>query len=1010
MDDNRPQATYARADGDNVASSAAGIAFLERGGEMGRRMRAFDWAATPLGPPQGWPQSLRTVVRILLDSRYAMWMLWGPDLTFFCNDAYLPTVGIRRDWVLGARSDKVWAEIWPDIGPRIEHVLATGEATWDQGLRLLLERSGYPEETYHTFSYSPVYDDAGSIAGMLCVVTEDTERRISERRIALLGAIGADLASTNSEADVFAGAARHLAGLPDLPCALVFMRDAGEVQCVLRAGFDDAQASVGDPGGNAPWPIAEVLASGVEQTIELDARFGDLPRGPWPDPPRMALLLPIQQQGHAQPAGVFVAWLNRYRPLDDAYRRFLQLLAAQIASAVARREYAQATRAGEARRRFLLDFADALRAARRPEEVVAVALARIGHELATACAGYVEVERGGGAFRVVAEWRADGAKGRDGERFPIDRFGEEEARRAGLPIVIENTRTHPRAEAWLAEGAGAVLTMPSVTAGRSPAAVWVSMPGPRAWHGDEIALLREAAERVWAELGRARAETALRESEERFRTMADSSPLLVWVVDPQGRAVFSNRACHEFFGGLPARLAPDGWLAYLHPEDADGYLAEVLGALAARRPFSVMARVRRSDGAWRWIQSIGAPRFSEDGEFLGAVGSSPDVTELIEASDALRDADRRKDEFLATLAHELRNPLAPIRQAARLSRSPEASDAQRRWSQEVIERQVKHMALLLDDLLDVSRITRGKLELRRVRVDLGSVVAMALETARPLIDDRRQTVIQGLPAAPIMLDADPMRLAQVLANLLTNAAKYSEPGGIIELAAAREVDEIRIDVKDSGIGIEPALLPRVFEMFSQMQGSLDRAEGGLGIGLALVKGLVALHGGRVEAQSAGLGHGARFSVRLPLPGDAPGAPAGGGDDAAAPDARHARILVADDNRDAASSLATLLALDGHDVRVANDGARALVEAESFRPHIALLDIGMPRRNGYDVARTIRAAPWGQSMVLVAVTGWGQSEDKRRAKEAGFDHHFTKPLDLDVLGAFVTDALARQPAG
>ncbi|HET8875314.1 MAG TPA: ATP-binding protein [Casimicrobiaceae bacterium] len=1435
MDDNRPPASSARAACDDVASAAAGVAFLERGGEMGRRMRAFDWAATALGPPQSWPQSLRTVVRILLDSRYAMWMLWGPDLTFFCNDAYLPTVGIRRDWVLGARSDKVWAEIWPDIGPRIAHVLETGEATWDQGLMLLLERSGYPEETYHTFSYSPVYDDAGSIAGMLCVVTEDTERRISERRIALLGAIGADLAATNSEADVFAGAARHLGGLPDLPCAVVFIQRAGTLQCALRAGFDDANGGAEDRSGDAhgvageriddaPWPLADVLASGVEQTIELDARFGDLPRGPWPDAPRTALLLPIQQQGHAQPAGVFVACLNRYRPLDDAYRRFLRLLAAQIASAVAnarsyagerrraealaeidraktaffsnvshefrtpltlmmgpledalrddalasdvrdslavahrnsvrllklvnslldfsrieagrlraryvptdiatltaelasvfrsaieragvalhvdcvpvadvhvdrdmwekivfnllsnalkhthqgdirvrvvpagdmfelsicdtgigipadalpqvfdrfyrvpnararthegsgiglalvqefvklhggtvrvasevdvgttftvalprnrahlpddatdaaaepagasgyaeafvdealswqpdasprtrpprapadadtvllvddnadmreyvrtllssrfhvrtaadglealreierarpdlvltdvmmprldgfgllkalrdnaatrelpvivlsarageeariegidagaddylvkpfsarelharvgntlamaraRREYVLATRAGEARRLFLLDFADALHAAQSPEEVVAAALSGIGGELATACAGYVEVERDGTAFRVVAEWRADGAKGRAGERFPIDHFGEEEARRAGLPIVIADTRTHRRAEAWLAEGTGAVVTVPSVTAGRSPAALWVSMPGPRAWHGDEIALMREAAERVWAELGRARAESALRESEERFRAMADSSPLLVWVVDPHGRVVFANRACQEFFGRAPARLGPDGWRAYLHPDDADGYTSEVLAALAARRPFSVMGRVRRSDGVWRWVQSIGAPRFSEAGEFLGAVGSSPDVTELIEASDALRDADRRKDEFLATLAHELRNPLAPIRQAARLSRSPEASDAQRRWSQEVIERQVKHMALLLDDLLDVSRITRGKLELRRARVDLASVVAMALETAHPLIDDRRQTVIHDLPAAPIILDADSMRLAQVLANLLTNAAKYSEPGGIIELAAVREVDEIRIDVKDGGIGIEPTLLPRVFEMFSQMHGSLDRAEGGLGIGLALVKGLVELHGGRVEAHSAGLGHGAQFSVRLPLPppGDAPEAPAGGGGHAEAPDMRHARILVADDNRDAASSLATLLMLDGHDVRVANDGARALVEAESFRPHIALLDIGMPMHNGYDVARAIRAAPWGRSMVLVAVTGWGQSEDKRRAKEAGFDHHFTKPLDLDVLGAFVTDALARQPA-
>jgi len=313
--------------------------------------------------------------------------------------------------------------------------------------------------------------------------------------------------------------------------------------------------------------------------------------------------------------------------------------------------------------------------------------------------------------------------------------------------------------------------------------------------------------------------------------------------------------------------------------------------------------------------------------------------------------------------------------------------------------------------LDVERSGLGKVVRNfPAAVDLGSVVAMALETVRPLIDERRQTLIQDLPAAPILLDADSMRLAQVLANLLTNAAKYSEPGGVIELAAAREVDQIRIDVKDSGIGIEPALLPRVFEMFSQMQGSLDRAEGGLGIGLALVKGLVELHGGHVEAHSAGPGHGARFTVHLPLPGDAPNASPSGDDDTATPDPRRARILVADDNRDAASSLATLLTLDGHDVRIANDGARALVEAEAFRPHIALLDIGMPKHNGYDVARAIRAADWGRSMVLVAVTGWGQSEDKRRAKEAGFDHHFTKPLDLDVLGAFVTDALARQPAG
>ncbi len=1413
----RPTATTA------VRSASADLRFLDRGGDMGARMRAFDWSATPLGRPEHWPQSLKTTVRILLDSRYAMWMLWGPELTFFCNDAYLPTLGIKRDWALGARSDRVWAEIWPDIGPRIEHVFATGEATWDQGLQLFLERSGYPEETYHTFSYSPVYDDDGRIAGMLCVVTEDTDRQISERRIGLLSSIGTDLAATQSESEVFAALGHHFAaGLPDLPCGLVYLVGDDSARCALRAGFDAAHplAPADLPRDDACWPIADVLATGEARVVELAAPPAPLPRGVWREPPRAAMLLPIAQRGHARAAGVLIAGLNRYRPLDDAYRRFLELVAAQIASALAnarsyteerrraealadldraktaffsnvshefrtpltlmigpledvldraklddnvkgeldvvhrnslrllklvnslldfsrlesgrlqaryaeadlgaltadlasvfrssieraglafdvdcasiagayvdremwekivfnllsnalkhtlrgriairvvadddalrlivedtgvgipeeslpqvferfyrvpnararthegsgiglalvhafaklhgggvavastvdvgttftvtiprgfahlppdrvvhdriadtrrrhtdayveeartwettlheppqhtplppdaptvlvvddnadmrdyvsrllaarfrvvaaadgvealetitrelpdlvlsdammprldgfallrairddertrelpvvllsarageeawiegidagaddylvkpfsarelharvantlamarvRRQYVQATRAGEARRRFLLEFADALRAAHTPEQVADTAVALIGRELRTTTAGYLEVERDRATFRVVSEWRADGKTGRhEGARFPIDRFGERDAREAGLPILIEDTRRHPKAAAWLAEDAGAVLTAPRVTSGRSPAALWVTMSGPRPWHDDEIALLREAAERTWAELARARAEAQLRESEERFRTMADSSPLFVWVLDPQGELIFVNRACREFFGADANTNETIAWMEHVHPDDLEGYAGEIASALSERRSFSVMARVRRSDGAWRWVQSIGAPRFSDDGEFLGAVGSSPDITELIEASDALREADRRKDEFVATLAHELRNPLAPIRQAARIARSADASEAQRAWSHEVIERQVRHMGVLLDDLLDVSRITRGKLELRRERVALASVVDMALETAQPLLDERRQIVSRALPADPVWLDADPLRLAQVLANLLTNAAKYSEPGSTIELGAALEPGGIAVHVQDSGIGIEPALLPRVFEMFSQMKGSLDRAEGGLGIGLALVKGLVELHGGSIEAYSAGPGTGARFTAHLPVDTNST-APAP--DDDVDREATHARmpahILVADDNRDAASSLATLLSLDGHQIRVAHDGEQALAEADAFRPHVALLDIGMPRLNGYEVAREIRAQPWGRDMLLIAVTGWGQSEDKRRAKDAGFDLHFTKPLDLDALSTFLANALA-----
>ena len=665
-----------------------------------------------------------------------------------------------------------------------------------------------------------------------------------------------------------------------------------------------------------------------------------------------------------------------------------------------------AARDSEARRGFLLILSDALRAAQSADAVAACAVENLGRHLNVASAGYGELESDDTTFRVMTEWRADGlAVQGAGAPFGIEGLGEADARRAGLPVVIEDTRRHDRAEAWSKAGVGAVIAAPLVAGGRNVSMIWVSVPGPRAWSGEEVALVRDSAARASTEMSRARAENALRESEERFRTMADSFPLLVWVLDPLGRIQFVNRACHEFFGTAQGGLERDGWLPFLHPDDAEGYMDEVTAALAARRSFSVMGRARRNDGEWRWIQSVGAPRFSADRQFLGIVGSSPDITELIEASDALREADRRKDEFLATLAHELRNPLAPIRQAARLSRSPQATDAQRRWSQEVIERQVQHMALLLDDLLDVSRITRGRLELRRERVALASVVDTALETARPLLDEHRQTLTLNMPANAVWLDADPLRLAQVVANLLTNAAKYSEPGGHVTLTAGRQDGALAISVRDTGIGIESGLLPRVFEMFSQVKNSLDRAQAGLGIGLALVKGLVELHEGTVEATSEGLGKGAEFIVRLPLPADAAAADLRIRAMPRHESPRQARILVADDNRDAAASLATLLQIDGHDITVANDGKAALAAAEAFRPHFALLDIGMPKLNGYQVAQHIRAAPWGKAMVLVAVTGWGQAEDKRRAHEAGFDHHFTKPLDLDVLGAFLGEALA-----
>jgi signal transduction histidine kinase len=368
------------------------------------------------------------------------------------------------------------------------------------------------------------------------------------------------------------------------------------------------------------------------------------------------------------------------------------------------------------------------------------------------------------------------------------------------------------------------------------------------------------------------------------------------------------------------------------------------------------------------------------------------------AEAALRENDRRKDEFLATLAHELRNPLAPIRQAAKITSSEGADEAQKAWAHDVISRQVQNMSLLLEDLLDISRITRGTLELRKRHATLSHIIDSAVETARPAIDAKRHHLAVEMPNQPMELDADPLRLSQVLSNLLTNAAKYTDPEGHIRLRAEARGDDVTIRVSDDGIGIAPDALPNVFTMFSQVASS--RSGGGLGIGLALSKGLVEMHGGTLSAHSGGLGHGSEFVVHLPLSASTRHAhEIAPMEQSSKP--RRRRVLVADDNRDAGESLAMLLRLDGHEVEIAFDGPEALALFDRMKPEIAILDIGMPGLTGYEVAQRIRSQRPARPVTLIAVTGWGQEADKARAAESGFDHHFTKPLEPDALSALLS---------
>jgi len=498
---------------------------------------------------------------------------------------------------------------------------------------------------------------------------------------------------------------------------------------------------------------------------------------------------------------------------------------------------------------------------------------------------------------------------------------------------------------------------------------------------------------------RKRAEDALRESEARFRALADASPALIYQFDPLGELMYLNQRGPGDEG--PAAEA-GGWRAIVQPDDMHAYLREVSDGIRERGAYTLRIRVPARDGSWRWFESHAAPWYSGDGLHRGYVGISLDITGAVQAEEALREADRRKDEFLATLAHELRNPLAPISNAVQLMRRPDG----RRQSDRVVEmvgRQVRQIVTLVDDLMEVSRITRGKIDLRLERVPIAEIIQSAVETSQLAIERAGHQLAVSLPEEPLVLLADRVRLTQVFANLLNNAAKYTDAGGRIWVEVWREEGLVAASVRDTGIGIPEEALGRVFDMFAQAHRSIGRGQGGLGIGLTMVRSLVEMHHGTVEAHSAGCGQGSEFLVLLPLAPQEEPRPDRPGLALARPDAPFAgqRVLVVDDNRDAADTLGLLLEADGAEVRVVYDGRAALAMAEAFLPSSVLLDIGMPGMDGYEVARRLRQDERFANMRIIALTGWGQDSDRRQTRNRGFTHHLTKPVSLEELHGILT---------
>ncbi len=505
--------------------------------------------------------------------------------------------------------------------------------------------------------------------------------------------------------------------------------------------------------------------------------------------------------------------------------------------------------------------------------------------------------------------------------------------------------------------------------------------------------------------------TDTRESEKRYRMLVEQvEDYAIFRTDTEGRATTWNEGVKRVLGFdqdefIDRDIAP----LIFTPEDVrTGIARRELEQAAAKGAASDDRWMLRKDGTRFFAFGVATALRDKAGRLLGFTQVIRDQSdhkrledELRQAASELSDINRRKDEFLATLAHELRNPLAPIHNSLQIIALADGDAGMIEQARQIAERQIEQMVRLVDDLLDVARITRNKIELRKQRVDLATVLQSAIEANRTLIQTAGHQLTVALPSNRVWLDGDPTRLAQVFSNLLNNAAKYTAGRGHIWLAAEQEGAEVVIRVRDTGVGIADSMLPRIFEMFTQVDSTLERSQGGLGIGLTLVKRLIELHGGRIEAVSAGLGQGSEFIVRLPVATQHESGEPPPGKDVRRPGFSGCRILVVDDNVDAADSFMRLLQMMGHDVRMAHDGPEALETAGSYRPHMVLLDIGLPGMNGYEVAQQLRARTELRSMQLVAVTGWGQEDARRRAQESGFDYHLTKPVERASLDKLLT---------
>ncbi len=1122
--------------------------WLAGGGTTGTLIRSIDWASHPLGSPQTWPQSLRTALSICLGSRFPMALWWGPDLWQFYNDGYVPVLGGKHPRSMGQRGDECWAEIWDVVGPLYRRVMKEEEATFASDLLLLMERSGYLEETYFTFSYSPIRDEGGGVGGNLITCSETTERVLGERRLRTLRDLGARAAEGKTARDACAIAAETLAGNAwDLPFALIYLLDE-QGRFVLAGSAGVPTESDARDG----WPLAPVLAQeGPYPVSGLAERFAALPPGPWPVPPDSALVLPLAAPGQESPAGALVAGINPRREIDDAYRAFLQLTAGQIATAVANaRAYEEERRKAEALaeidRAKTVFFSNVSHELRTPLTLLLGplqdVLAEAGPLLPEAQRERIEMAHRNGLrllklvntlldFSRIEAGRMDAAYERtDLALLTADLASafRSASEQAGLRFEVDcpplDAETWVDPEMWekivfnllsnalkfTMEGGIAVrlrlrdghaeLSVADTGAGIPAVEIprlferfrRIKTPGARSQEGTGIGLafvqelvkLHGGTVRVASELGqgttftvsipagkghlpperlgasRALASTALG-SPANDSPANDSSAYLVealrWLPSPlpetapvgdrtgrilladdnadmrdYARRLLEGRWTVEAVADGAAALAsalsdpPDLVLTDVMMPGLDGF--GLLHALRADPRTHAVPVILLSARAGEEARVEGLDAGADDylvkpfsaRELVARVAShlaaARERREALAyeqmARRAAEEESRAKDQFLAMLSHELRNPLGAISAAAHALEESTPGDAERlSHIGAIIARQSRHLSRLLDDLLDVARVTAGKIDLQRQPVDLAEIV----ERSRRGLEagGRVGQHLLDVETTPAWVEGDATRLEQVVTNLLSNAIKYTPEGRSIHLRLLAENGEAVLAIRDEGIGIPPDVLPRVFDLFFQGERSLDRSEGGMGLGLTLVRQLVEMHGGRVAARSGGPGLGTEVTVRLPLtelPTTA--ATAATAAPISRPSAEEAtparRILLIEDHEDARDALCTLLELDGHLVKVAGDGRRGLELATTFAPDLVLLDIGLPGLDGYEVARALAAHPARGRMQVVALTGYGQESDRRRSREAGFDGHLVKPVEIERLREIVAGLAPTAP--